>query len=189
MATTDRPNPGEPGRPGKQGGQGEGSGRSGRGGEGGPGGPGGRGGGESGEPGGRGGEGGPGGAGRSYDGDDRVSRWLDWIVRIVAVVSLLLTGLIAGKVFRASQCQGRFNERTTAITPATNRERDTQRASDDAQDQLWLSIKFGDQSPEQRRRLAELITAYQRTLTDRANARTEADKARAAHPLPDCSPQ
>jgi hypothetical protein len=187
MAATDRPrNPGEPGHPGKPGGHGE---PTGRGGEGGSGGAGGRGGGDSGEPGGRGGEGGPGGAGRSYDGDDRVSRWLDWTVRIVAVVSLLLTGLIAGKVFRASQCQGRFNERATAIAPALNQERETQRATNQAESQLWLAVRPGDQSPGQRKRLQALFAAYQATLTARNSAQVEADRARAAHPMPTCSPQ
>jgi hypothetical protein len=187
MATTDRPHnrPGEPGHPGKPGHQGEATGRGGGGGEGGAGG---RGGGDSGEPGGRGGEGGAGGAGRSYDRDDGISRWLDWTVRAVVVISVIVSSIVGAKVYSDSQCQARFNERATALTPAVNRERDTQRATDTAEAQLWLAVKPGDQSPEQRARLTALFTAYQGTLTARDTARVEADKARATHPLPTCSP-
>jgi hypothetical protein len=186
MAATEPRNPGEPGHPGKQGGPGE---DTGRGGEGGSGGAGGRGGGDSGEPGGRGGEGGPGGAGRSYGRDDKVSRWLDWAVRVVAVGSFVLGGLAFGQVYRGAQCQVRFNERATAIAPALNKEREAQRATDQTASQLWLAVNPADQSPEQRKRLRGLFAAYQATLTARNSAQVEADKARAAHPLPQCSPQ
>jgi hypothetical protein len=187
MVPTGRlPSPGEPGHPGGPGKQGE---ETGRGGEGGAGGAGGRGGGDSGEPGGRGGEGGPGGAGRSFGiDDDRANRWLDWTVRIVAVISLLLTGAVAGKVFKGSQCQGRFNERTVAIAPAVDRERETQRAADRAAAQLWLAVNPTDQSPAQLERVRALFANYQKTLNARSEAQAAADKARADHPLPRCEP-
>jgi hypothetical protein len=185
MATTDQPHnsPGEPGHPGKPGRKGEPTGRGGGGGEGGAGG---RGGGDSGEPGGQGGAGGPGGAGRSYGRDDSVSRWLDWTVRIVVVASIVLNAFVAKQVFAESQCQAKFNDRVTALTPATTKERDTQRATDAAESQLWLSVKPGDQTAEQKAKIQALFTAYQQTLTARNAAQAEADKARAAHPLPDC---
>jgi len=185
MATTGPPpNPGEPGHPGLPGHRGE---SSGRGGEGGGGGAGGRGGGDSGEPGGVGGAGGAGGAGRSYATDDTVSRWLDWTVRIVAVASFIVVSIVAGRVFTQSQCQGKFSDRATAIAPATNRERDTQRATDRAESQLWLGIKPGDDSAAAKARAQALFTAYQATLTARNTAQVQADKARADHPLPTCS--
>jgi len=110
-------------------------------------------------------------------------------VRIVAVASFLIGGAVAGKVYSSSQCQGKFSERATALAPALTKERDTQRAADEAEGALWLAVKPGDQTPEQKQLLQRLFTAYQATIAARHDALVEADKARAAHPLPDCSPQ
>lgn len=182
MAATGRNHPGEPGHPGLPGGHGE---PTGRGGEGGSGGAGGRGGGDSGEPGGRGGEGGPGGAGRSYGRSDKVSRWFDRSMRIAVVISIVGNAVLGTKVWNDSRCQARFNERATALAPALNKERDTQRAADDAADRLVLGLGAGD-SPAQRQQFQASLRAWQAAITARKGAQVEADKARAAHPLPTC---
>jgi hypothetical protein len=185
MATTDPPpkGSGEPGKPGFPGGYGE---STGRGGPGGAGGAGGRGGGESGEPGGLGGQGGAGGSGKDYGRDDTIGRWLDWTVRIVAIVGLLLGGWVAARVQDQAQCQGRFNDRAVALAPVLDKERAAQRTTDEAESQLWSAIDPGDTTPEQKRKVEALFAAYQKSLTARHAAQLDADKARAAHPLPDC---
>ena len=178
--------PGHPGRPGEPGKSGEGTGR---GGEGGSGGAGGRGGGPTGEPGGTGGHGGaggPGAAGEGYGRSAAISRWLDWAVRLAAVLSFLIGGIAISRGFAESKCQGRFNDRTVALAPAVNAERDAQRDADQAGSQLWLAVNPADKTPTQQEKVQKLFAQYQATLAARSAAQEKADQARAAHPLPTC---
>jgi hypothetical protein len=108
-------------------------------------------------------------------------------VRIVAILSFILGGIVAGRVYSQSLCQSQFSDRATAIAPALNAEREAQRATDRAEAQLWVGVKPDDTSPAQQKKTQALFTAYQATLTARNDAQVQADKARAAHPLPSCA--
>lgn len=125
--------------------------------------------------------------GHDYNRDDTVSRWLDWAVRIAVVISFAIGGWSLQQVLSEARCQGEFNTRATAVAPALTREREAQRATDRAESLLWVSVKPGETSPAEQKRLQTLFSAYQATLGARSVAQIEADRVREENPLPTCN--
>jgi hypothetical protein len=93
---------------------------------------------------------------------------------------------------RYVQCQARVNDalitRTRALVEATDEERRAERAADDAERALFtdpaLIKPVAQRSPADQARILAAFAAYRQSLVELDKERRDADRARAAHPVP-----
>lgn len=90
------------------------------------------------------------------------------------------------------ECQSEYNEinniRTRLLTEVTAKERAAERRRDDALDATFLDPSLdkpaAQRTPEERRHVLHLFNEYRAAARDLAVERAEADRARAANPVP-----
>lgn len=122
----------------------------------------------------------------------RQSDRIDWVIRLVGVVGFAALVILYGDFRSYVECQASYNEvinaRTRILAEAATQERTAQRATDDAERLLFtdplLTKPAADRTPAERERLTELFRRYQMALTNLEEERVQADRARAANPVP-----
>jgi hypothetical protein len=118
---------------------------------------------------------------------------VDVIIRIGVVVSIPLGGFAVYQNQELTHCVASYNnannQRSKALTEATDAERNAERKADDAQAALFLSPVLSkpsaDRSQVEQAEVLRLFRAYQDALSDQRKERADADDARRDHPIPD----
>jgi len=110
---------------------------------------------------------------------------------VVAGISWSQTQNLSERNRELSQCVAAYNnannQRSVALTAATDEERKAERKADDAQAALFLSPALGnaERTPAEQAEVLRLFRAYQVALSDQKKERADADDARREHPIPD----
>lgn len=118
---------------------------------------------------------------------------VDAAVRVLVVLSVLGSGIVWTQNRALTKCVAAYNntnnERSVALTQATNQERTAERKADDAQAALFVSPivskPAAERTPVEQAELLRLFRAYQAALTEQTKERASADDARRDHPIPD----
>lgn len=118
---------------------------------------------------------------------------VDAVIRVLVVVSLAGSASVWLQTRDLARCVARYNDanndRSVALTDATNDERRAERIADDAQAALFLSPILNKptavRTPAEQAELVRLFRAYQAALSDQKEERRAADDARRDHPIPD----
>lgn len=119
-------------------------------------------------------------------------RW-SGVARVLPLILLFVLG--AGYTYRVEgrlECQARYNqasnERSRALTEATDRERASNRRVDDALAAAFrhpAALKLReDRTPQQQREIEALARAWGEAIIQQQEDRVEADRTRAEHPVP-----
>lgn len=120
------------------------------------------------------------------------ARWRG-VARVLPLIVLFVLG--AGYTWRVEgrlECQARYNERinerTRALTGATDREREANRAEDKARTDLFanplVSKPAADRTPAEQAEVRRLFAVWQGTLVEQQRQQAAADRERAEHPVP-----
>lgn len=123
---------------------------------------------------------------------------VDALIRAVVVLGIVGSGVALAQAREASaqnrrltECVAAYNnvnnQRSVALTKATDEERAAERKADDAQAALFLSPALGKpkRTPVEQAEVLRLFRAYQEALSDQRKERADADDARRDHPIPD----
>lgn len=123
---------------------------------------------------------------------------VDAFVRTIVVLAVIGSGValtqardVSEQNRRLTECVAAYNnannQRSVALTKATDEERTAERKADDAQAALFLSpiVSNPKRTPAERAELLRLLHAYQVALFDQRKERADADDARRDHPIPD----
>lgn len=109
---------------------------------------------------------------------------VDALFRLLIVVSLALGALASLRAQQLAECQLQyndyFNQRARALTDAAEQERMAERRADDAFTAFMASYQTN--TPQSER--SELFFQLGEALAGQQQERLEADRARAAHPVP-----
>lgn len=123
---------------------------------------------------------------------------VDVVIRSVVVLGLVGSGVAltqaretAAQNRHLTECVANYNnvnnQRSVALTEATNDERTAERKADDAQAALFLSpvLSKPKRTPAEQAEVLRLFRAYQVALSAQRKERADADDARRDHPIPD----
>jgi hypothetical protein len=121
------------------------------------------------------------------------SRLIEVIVTVAAVLAMFVAVYTGYQTREQARCQARYNEvnneRTRILTDVGARERDAQRARDDALDATFLDPSLlkpaTDRTPQERQRVQTLFAEYRKAAERLHVERVAADKARADNPVPE----
>lgn len=120
------------------------------------------------------------------------SRAVGVLVMVASLVALVLAGYSSYRSRELARCQAQYNEvnnqRTRELTGVAEEERAAERRSSDALGALFLDPSLQKPAEQRtaadRKRVADLFAAYVAAERAKRAARAEADKARAANPVP-----
>lgn len=115
----------------------------------------------------------------------------DALIRITVILSIPIAGYAVYQNQELTRCVATYNnannQRSVALTAATDDERNAERKADDAQAALFLSpaLSKPDRTAADQAEIVRLFRAYQEALSDQRKERVDADDARRDHPIPD----
>lgn len=127
-----------------------------------------------------------------------IRRWrgrvaVDRLITAVSLIAVVSAGVwYTSRVEAHLNCQARYNEtnnqRTRALTDATNKERLADRAEDKARAALFthpaLLKPTATRTPTEREQIRLLAVAWQHSLTEEQKQQVAADAERREHPVP-----
>lgn len=118
---------------------------------------------------------------------------VDRLITAVSLIAVVAAGVwYTSRVEAHLNCQARYNEtnnqRTRALTDATNKERVADRAEDKARADLFthpaLLKPAATRTPAEVEQLRQLAVAWQHSLTEEQKQQAAADVERQEHPVP-----
>lgn len=113
-----------------------------------------------------------------------VTRRMNLGLFILSVVALIMAGLSEWQINRNSACQSAVNEAVVQAQNYRGAAADEDRQSDRAESAAFAELIRAIFASKTQADVATAYAAYNRTITDVAARRAQAEAQRAAHPIP-----